>query len=344
MQEPRPLPAVVRSAAAWSAALLLIGALAAALVLLFVWLRAGLVPVLLALLVVALLEPVDRWLRRMGVPRGAAAGLTCVALVVGVGGALWLLVTVLAETAGDITDYLAQAADSVTGEGPLARMVKGAADGLSDLGSALATTAAKGVLSGLGMAAQVLAGAVLTLALAFFILRDRVRAVAALRALSPARHRDLVVAMARRAYRAMAGFMRGTTIIALIDATFIAIGLALLGVPHAGSLGALVFFGAYVPYVGAFLTGAVAVLVALGDGGIGEAFAALGVVLAVQLLEGSVLQPMIQSRTVSMHPALVMVAVTAGAAVGGLLGALLAVPLAAGAFGMVAELRDRRAV
>jgi predicted PurR-regulated permease PerM len=148
-------------------------------------------------------------------------------------------------------------------------------------------------------------------------------------------------AMARRAFGAVEGFMRGTTLIALIDALCITVGLLVLRVPGAVGLGALVFVGAYIPYLGAFISGAVAVLVALADRGFVIALWALGVVLAVQVLEGHVLQPMVQSRTVQMHPAVVLLALTAGASVAGILGMLLAVPLTAAAFGIVHELQGR---
>ncbi|NGN69911.1 AI-2E family transporter [Streptomyces sp. A7024] len=343
MPQPPPptLPPGARAAAAWSAVVLLVGGAAALVITVGVVLHAAVVPVLLALLVTALLEPVHRLLRRLGLPAGIAAGLTSAVLVAVAGGAVWVLVTVLSGASGEITDALGQAAERIGGDGPIASAVHGAADGLRDLGKSAAGAVAKGVLSGLGLAAQLLAGAVLTLALAFFMLRDRGRAVAAVRALAPAGHGDLAVRMALRAYRAMGGFMRGTTVIAAIDATLIAVGLLLLDVPNAMALGALVFIGAYLPYVGAFLTGAVAVLVAFADGGVGKALAALAVVLGVQLLEGSVLQPVVQGHAVAMHPALVMLAITAGAAVGGLLGTLLSVPLAAAASGVFAELRDR---
>lgn len=135
--------------------------------------------------------------------------------------------------------------------------------------------------------------------------------------------------------------MRGTTFIALIDAICITVGLLILRVPGAVGLGALVFVGAYIPYLGAFISGAVAVLVALADRGVVIALWALGVVLAVQVLEGHVLQPLIQSRTVQMHPAMIMIALTAGASVAGVLGMLLAVPVCAAAFGVLGELRTR---
>jgi predicted PurR-regulated permease PerM len=182
--------------------------------------------------------------------------------------------------------------------------------------------------------------AVLALLLVFFFLRDSHRVVGLLRSLAPHGTADTVEAMARRAFDGVQGFMRGTTVIALIDALCITIGLLILRVPGAVGLGALVFVGAYIPYLGAFLSGAVAVLVALADRGFVIALWALGVVLAVQVLEGHVLQPVIQSRTVQMHPAVVMLAITAGASVAGILGMLLAVPLTAAGFGVLAELRS----
>jgi predicted PurR-regulated permease PerM len=119
--------------------------------------------------------------------------------------------------------------------------------------------------------------------------------------------------------------------------------LLILQVPNAIGLGALVFIGAYIPYLGALLSGAVAVLVAFADGGLTKALWVLGLLLVVQAIEGNVLQPMIHSRTVQMHPAVVLVALTAGASVAGILGMLLAVPLTATAFGVISELRGRHA-
>lgn len=186
-----------------------------------------------------------------------------------------------------------------------------------------------------------LATAVLALLLIFFFLKDSDRAAGALRSLAPRATGDLVEAMARRAFEAVEGFMRGTTFVAAVDAVLIGIGLVVLDVPGAVGLAALVFVTAYIPYLGAFLSGAVAVLVALADRGFVIALWVLGIVLAVQVIEGNVLQPMVQSRTVQMHPAVVMLAITAGASVAGILGMLLAVPLTAAATGVLGELRTR---
>jgi predicted PurR-regulated permease PerM len=201
------------------------------------------------------------------------------------------------------------------------------------------STAASGVITGISVVGTMIATAVLALLLIFFFLRDSGRALAALHSFAPGGSGHTLEAMARRAFRAVEGFMRGTTLIAFIDAVCITVGLLVLKVPGAIGLGALVFVGAYIPYLGAFISGAVAVLVALADRGFVIALWALGVVLAVQVLEGQVLQPMIQSRTVQMHPAIVLLAITAGASVAGILGMLLAVPLTAAAFGVISELR-----
>ena len=137
----------------------------------------------------------------------------------------------------------------------------------------------------------------------------------------------------------LGGFVQGTAAIAAIDAVLIGIGLWLLGVPLAFALGVLVFLGAFVPFVGAFVSGLVAVLVAFADEGWEIALAAFTLVVAVQLIEGNFLQPIIQSRTVDLHPAVILLAVAAGASLFGILGAYLAVPVTAVVFAIVAAVQ-----
>ncbi|MEU3445931.1 AI-2E family transporter [Streptomyces thermolilacinus] len=337
---PPLLPEPVRRLAAWCAVLLLVTGVAAVAVWLCVTLRTAVTPALLALLGTALLGPLHRRLVAMRVHRSLAAGLTCVAIVAVFGGAAYIVVAALIDTGDQIVGSLRRAAED------LAERFGAAGTSLDDLAANARTllgrfgsTAASGVITGISVVAEVAAMALLALFLVFFFLRDSGRAVGALRSLTPASTTDMVEAMARRAYEAIEGFMRGTTLIALIDAVLITAGLLVLRVPGAVGLGALVFVGAYIPYLGAFLSGAVAVLVAFADRGLAIALWALGVVLAVQVLEGNVLQPIIQSRTVQMHPAAVLLALTAGASVAGILGMLLAVPLTAAAFGVFEELR-----
>ncbi|MFF7458282.1 AI-2E family transporter [Kitasatospora sp. NPDC008115] len=334
------LPAPVRAAAAWSAALVLLITVASLIVFALVELRAATVPVILALLGTSLLQPVMPWMVRRGVSRSIAAGLTCAVLVAAVGLVLALLVNSLVHSAPQIASALQEAGDRLAEWlGPFGEKIRHVLDNAQGETNTLVTTLTDSVLSGLGLATQIATGAVLALALVFFFLRDGHRTGDAIRSYLPDRTAETVVACGERAFEAMAGFMRGTTLIALIDAFFITVGLLVLSVPGAPGLGALVFMGAYIPFVGAFLSGTVAVLVALADGGLGTALWALGVVVAVQVVEGNILQPLIQSRTVELHPATIMVAVVAGSGIAGIIGALLAVPVCAAGLGVVSVLR-----
>ncbi|MET9964591.1 AI-2E family transporter [Streptomyces sp. NPDC006356] len=346
MQAPTSLlPDPVRRLAAWCVVVLLVAGVVYVGIRLAVEFRTAVVPVLLALLGTALLRPLHRRLVLAKVNRSVAAGLTCVAVVAVVGGAVYIVVAAIVDTGDQIVAALKQAAQDLADHfGAAGTSLDDVASNARELLTKFGGTAASGVLSGVSVVAETIAMAVLALLLVFFFLRDSDRAAGALRSVVPGGGGDILEAMARRAFRAVEGFMRGTTLIALIDALCITVGLLVLDVPGAVGLGALVFVGAYIPYLGAFVSGAVAVLVALADRGFVIALWALGIVLAVQVLEGHVLQPMIQSRTVQMHPAVVMVAITAGASVAGILGMLLAVPLTAAAFGVVNELRERYAV
>jgi putative heme transporter len=194
--------------------------------------------------------------------------------------------------------------------------------------------AASGLQAGIGL----ITGLVLAVFVLYFILRDGAELWAwILRRFAP-ETRPVVDRAGRRAWAILGGFVRGTALIAAIDATLIGIGLWLLGVPLAFALAVLVFLGAFVPFVGAFVSGLVAVLVAFADEGWEIGLAALAVVVAVQFVEGNFLQPIIQSRTVDLHPAVILLAVAAGASLAGIPGAYLAVPVTAVVFAVIASL------
>ncbi|MGW8761935.1 AI-2E family transporter [Streptomyces sp. NPDC055815] len=336
------LPEPARRFAAWCVVLLLAAGVAAVFVWLCVVFKTAVTPVLLAILGTALLGPLHRRLVRMKVRRSLAAALTVVAVLAVVGGATYIVVAALVETGDQIIASLRQAATDIADHfGAAGTSLGDLAKNARTLLERFGATAASGVISGISVVGELLATAVLALLLIFFFLKDSDRAAGALRSLAPHATGDLVEAMARRAFEAVEGFMRGTTFVALVDAVLIGVGLVVLDVPGAVGLAALVFVTAYIPYLGAFLSGAVAVLVALADRGFVIALWVLGIVLAVQVIEGNVLQPMVQSRTVQMHPAVVMLAITAGASVAGVLGMLLAVPLTAAATGILGELRTR---
>jgi putative heme transporter len=151
----------------------------------------------------------------------------------------------------------------------------------------------------------------------------------------------VVRATGRRAWVALSGFVRGTATIALIDAVAIGIGLAIVGVPLVLPLAVLVFLGAFIPVIGAFFSGLIAVLVALASGGFVTALIVLAIVFGVQQVEGNVLQPTIMRRAVALHPVVVLAALTAGGVLAGIIGAFLAVPVAAVLSAVGNELRLR---
>ncbi|MER7785204.1 AI-2E family transporter [Streptomyces albidoflavus] len=336
------LPEGAVRVAGWCVVLLLVTGVAWVAVWLCVLFRAAVIPVLLALLGTALLTPLHRRLVRMRVQRSLAAGLTCAAVLVVVGGATYVVVLALVDSGDQIVASAKLAAQDVAGFlGAGQASLDDLASNARELFDRFGGPAASGVISGLGLVAQAGAMGVLAVLLVFFFIRDGDRVVGSLRTMAPGKAGEITEAIGRRAYRAVEGFMRGTTMIALIDGVLTTIGLLILGVPGAAGLGALVFIGAYIPYLGAFVSGVLAVLVALADRGVVIAAWTLLVIFLVQMLEGNVLQPVIQSRTVQMHPAVVLVAITAGATVGGVIGVLLAVPATAAAFGIVAELRER---
>ncbi|MEV0090307.1 AI-2E family transporter [Streptomyces sp. NPDC050738] len=336
------LPETARRTAAWCVVVLLVTGVAAVGVWLCIVFQSAVTPVLLALLGTALLGPVHGWLVRRKVNRALASALTCVALVAVVGGTGYVVVAALIDTGDQIVSSLSDAGDWIKEHFGIdqAADLGSAADSAKSLISKWGASAFSGVIAGISILASLLATSVLALLLMFFFLKDSDRAAGLAQTIAPGRLGETLEAMGRRAFEAVEGFMRGTTIIALIDAVCITVGLLILRVPGAVGLGALVFVTAYIPYLGATLSGAVAVLVALADRGWVIGLWTLGVILAVQQLEGNVLQPMIQSRHVQMHPAMVMLAITMGASVAGILGMLLAVPVLAAAFGIIGELRN----
>jgi predicted PurR-regulated permease PerM len=306
--------------------------------------RTALIPALLAVLGTALLLPLHRWLLKAKLNRSVAAALTCAAVLVVVGGAILLLTVTLIDSWDEIVSSLRRAvrelADQFGAGGTSLRDLTN--DALRLLGK-FGATAAAGFFTGISIAAQAVGIAVLTLLLVFYFVRDSDKAAGAVRSLVPRDNADFAEAIARRAMEGVEGFMRGTTVVALIDGVFITLGLLILRVPGAFGLGAIVFIGAYVPILGAAVSGAIAVLVALADRGWVIALWAIGVVTVVQVLEGNVFHPMVQSRTAParIHPAVILLVITAGAAVAGIIGVLLAVPVTAAAIGVIHELRAR---
>jgi predicted PurR-regulated permease PerM len=184
--------------------------------------------------------------------------------------------------------------------------------------------------------------AAVALVLLFFLLKDGPAMGRWLLGGVPERHRGTVGLAAARAWTSLQSYVRGTAVIAAVDAVGIGTGLAILGVPLALPLALVTFVAAFVPLIGATIAGTLAVLVAIATKGPVTALLVVGVVLLVQNLEGNLLEPLIMGRAVRLHPAVVLLSVTAGALAAGIAGALLATPLAAVTYRVTQTLQEVR--
>jgi predicted PurR-regulated permease PerM len=325
------LPRPLRVAVGWSASLLVLGA---ALLVLF-RLLARIAPVTLAVvaavLLTALLQPVAAGLRRLHVP-AALAALGAVLTLLAVLGAAGLLIWNRASAQlPDLGDRIADAIDRVRGflvDGPLS-LDPGQVDRLrADLVARLQDVLPS-PYAGASTAAEVLGGIVLSVALLFLLLEDGALIWRWLVRLFPARTRERVDRAGRHGWHSLTGYVRGTVLVAAVDAAGIGLALVLLGVPLALPLTVLTFLGAFVPLIGATLAGAAAVMVALVTEGTTDALLMLAAVLVVQQIEGNLLQPYVMSRALRLHPFVILVAVASATLLAGVVGAIVAVPLVA---------------
>jgi predicted PurR-regulated permease PerM len=306
--------------------------------------RLAVVPLVLALFPAALLSPLsDRLQRRM--PPAAAAGLVLIGFIVALFGTLWLIGWLLVDEAPAVVDAVEDAYEDVVTfaedrfdvtipalDEALDRAQEWATGAeLGDAGRTVATTTL-----------ELLSGFLLLLVALFFYLKDKGKIFRFLVELSPPPAREHVAEVGHRVWATLGGYFQGQLVVAAVDAFFIGLGLVLLGVPLALPLAVLVFFGGLFPIVGAFTAGALAVLVALADAGLGTALAVLVLNVVVQQVEGNLLEPLIVGRVTRLHPLVILAALTAGGVTLGILGAFLAVPVTAcvvRAVGYVIEMR-----
>jgi predicted PurR-regulated permease PerM len=183
-----------------------------------------------------------------------------------------------------------------------------------------------GALSTAGTIAEIVTGALLTLFTVIFFLLGGRSIWQFITGLVPANNRARVRAAGAAGFHSLAGYARATFLVALVDAIGIGTGLAIMGIPLALPLASLVFLGAFVPVVGAVISGLLAVLIALLAKGFIFAAITFGLVIAVMQLEAHVLQPFVMGHAVSIHPLAVVLGIAAGSVIAGIVGALLAVP------------------
>ncbi len=293
------------------------------------------IPIMVAALFGALLMPVVNWLRRVGLPQGLAVAATLVGLIALVFGGLFLVGRQMVSGIADLGQQAVRGLIQIQGwltTGPLGlsndqidKYLQEALDTLQNNSNAILTKAL-GVGTGFGHFA---AGLLLTVFVLIFFLLEGGRIWEFLVRFFPRRARPAVDGAGRRSWLSLGSYVRIQILVAAVDAVGIGAGAAIIQVPLALPLGVLVFLGSFIPVVGALVTGAVAVLLALVANGWVNALIMLGIVLLVQQLESHLLQPFVMGRAVSLHPVAVIMAVAAGSTVAGILGALFAVPVLA---------------
>ena len=326
---------IVRKAAAWSWRLLVILAALVALLWVIARLEIIVVPLLLALMLSALLVPAVDWLDRRGAPRGGAVALVILAGFAVLGGILTFVISQFVVGLPDLVNQVTRSIDSAKKwliEGPL-HLSRQQIDNAGNAAiQALQNNQAKltsGALSTAATVTEILTAALLMFFTLIFFLYGGRNIWAYVTKIFPAHVRDRVRAAGNAGYGSLIGYVRATFLVALVDAAGVGTGLAIMGVPLALPLASLVFLGAAIPLVGAVISGFLAVVVALLAKGFVYALITLGVIIGVNQLEAHILQPLVMGRAVSIHPLAVVVAISTGGVLFGIVGALLAVPTVA---------------
>lgn len=296
-----------------------------------------LLPVVLALIVCTVLWPPVRWLRDKGVPPAAAVLLTLLVAVGVLSGVVAAVAPAIVEQSTELaqqaTAGVVQVRDWLGGpplnisEAQLDSAVAAITDRLNQSSAQIAA----GVFTGVGAATSALVTAFAAVVVTFFLLKDGPRFIPWLRRIVGKPAAPYVAEVLERVWSTLGGFIRTQALVSLVDAVLIGTGLVILGIPLAYALAIITFIGGFVPFVGAFVAGGLAVLIALVSNGPVDALIVLGLILAVQQLEGNVLQPWLQSKSMKLHAVIVLLAVTLGGSTFGIIGAFLAVPVAAAA-------------
>ncbi|MBB2986016.1 AI-2E family transporter [Terracoccus luteus] len=328
----RAVPPLVRATSEWAARLLVIGVGLYALAWVLRQVSEIVVPVAIAVLLTALLGPLAKWLQRW-MPAGPATGLTLVGLLVVVGGLFTLVGSQFSSGFSDLTNQVAGGLEQVRDWVRTTFKITDSQfnDYFDTLRQQVGNSGNLGdTASSIGLSATHFVAGIFIALFAFFFFTYQGSSIWAwVVQLFPRVARPRVNSSGLIAWGQLSAFVRATVIVALVDAIGIGLGAAILKVPFALAIGILVFLFAFIPIVGALLSGAVAVLLALVAHGPGIALIMLAVVIAVQQVESHVLQPFLLGKAVHVHPLAVILAVAGGSVVAGIVGALTAVPFAA---------------
>ncbi|WP_110318640.1 AI-2E family transporter [Mycolicibacterium moriokaense] len=323
---------LVRKTAAWAWRLLVIFAALVALLWVVQKIEVIVVPVALATMLAALLLPIVDFLDRRGAPRGGAVALVLLGGIAVVGGILTFVVSQFIEGAPALVQQVSTSIKGVGDwltSGPLhldQAQIDGARKSAVEALQNNQEKLTSGALSTAGTVTEIVTGALLVLFTLIFVLHGGRNIYGYVTRIFPENVRERVRDAGRAGFRSLIGYVRATFLVALVDAVGIGTGLAIMGIPLALPLASLVFLGAFIPLVGAVIAGFLAVVVALIAKGWIFALITLGLIIAVQQLEGHVLQPLVMGRAVSIHPLAIVLAIAGGAVLASIVGALLAVP------------------
>lgn len=338
------VPDFLEVGASWAWRIVVVLAAGAAFVWLVARLRVVVIPMLVAAIFAALLVPVvdllDRWM-----PRLLAVWATMLGTVGGLVGLGYLIRTPVTDAFDDLRDQWRTALDDIKewiADGPFGLDRQRVDDVFQDIGDS-ASRYASGFFDEPANVARtatdVVTGILLAIVVTFFLLKDGRGMWRWLLDRLHAARRGTVDAAGGAAFKAVQGWIRGVAITGFVDGFLIGLALLILGVPGAVPLAIITFFAAFIPIVGATLAGILATAVALTTEGVGTAVIVAIVVLVVQQVEGDVLLPMVMYRQVALHPVVVLVSLAVGAAVAGIVGAIVAVPFTASVVAAVAAAR-----
>jgi putative heme transporter len=301
-------------------------------------LRIVFIPVIIAIIVACAARPVVTWLERHGWPSGLATIVTLVLGVAVLGGLVTGVVfgvrsqwdTLVDSVQSGVQELTSYVQDLLQGGLPFGITQQQVDDTLDQVTSFLTSSQfGSGAIAGVATVFEVVAGFVLGIFVLFFLMKDGPRIWQFL--LQP--FDDATTARLQRvgiaSAKVLGGYVRGTSIVALVDAVFIGIGLLVIGSPLALPLAAIVFIGAFIPIVGATAAGTIAALVTLVTNDLQAAIIVAIIVIAVNQLEGNLLQPVVLGGALKLHELVVLLALTAGTVLGGIVGTLLSVPIAA---------------
>jgi putative heme transporter len=329
------VPHSLRISAAWSWRLIVVGVVGWALLRFISTISVVVIPLAIALLLSALLAPAVGWLFRLKLPRSLATFLVLICGIGVIAGTLTLVINQFIAGLPELTSKTTQGVRQIqewAKTGPLHlsdTQLNNAIDNAQNWINSNTSTLTSTGLSTAATLAELVTGMLLVLFSTFFFLRDGRKIWRFIVRLFPVNARWSLADAGDASWATLSNYVRATVLVAFIDAVGIGLALVILKVPFPFPLAALVFLGAFIPIVGASVSGAVAVLVALVDQGWVVSLIVLGAVILVQQVEGHVLQPLIMGRAVAIHPLVVIVGIASGVILAGIIGALVAVPVIA---------------